>query len=239
MILRIAAPPAWPVARTVFTAAAILAVVGTSWTLAQQRAAPKQTAPAAQKGQAAAPPAQAVQPDLIYAPWTKLCVKGQEPKAKQVCYTGKDVHLETGVMAAAAVLVETENDPKKVLRVTLPLGMQLVQGTRMIIDDGRPALGPYLICFTNGCMAEYDASTQLINRLKKGQLLAIQGINANGQAINVNLPLSDFAKAHDGPPLDPKVFEERQQKLNEELQRRTNEVRERLERLQVSEPGGR
>ena len=48
----------------------------------------------------------------------------------------------------------------------------------------------------------------------------MQGINGAGQALSLVLPLNDFAKAYDGPPTDPKVFEEQQKKLQEELQRR-------------------
>ena len=33
------------------------------------------------------------------------------------------------------------------------------------------------------------------------------------------MPLDDFAKAYEGPPTDPKVFEEQQRKLQEELQK--------------------
>ena len=65
--------------------------------------------------------------------------------------------------------------------------------------------------------------------MKKGQGLVVQGINGAGQPISLVLPLNDFAKAYDGPPTDPKVFEEQQQKLQEELQRRAEEARKKLE----------
>ena len=39
----------------------------------------------------------------------------------------------------------------------------------------------------------------------------------------------EFAKAYDGPPTDPKVFEENQKKLQEELQKRAEEQRKKLE----------
>ena len=35
-------------------------------------------------------------PQLIYAPWTKFCLKGQEAGGKQVCFTGKDGRIESG-----------------------------------------------------------------------------------------------------------------------------------------------
>ena len=88
---------------------------------------------------------------------------------------------------------------------------------------------PYVICFTNGCMADYEASAEMIGKMKKGQGLVVQAINANRPADQPVLPLADFAKAYDGPPTDPKVFEEQQKKLQEELQKRAEEARKKLE----------
>jgi invasion protein IalB len=183
-----------------------------------------------------APPQGGEQPQLIFSPWTKFCLKGQEANAKQVCFTGKDGRVESGMPVVAAVLIEPENDPKKVLRVTLPLGMSIQPGTRVIVDNGQPMTGPYVICFNNGCMADYEASGELIGKLKKGQGLVIQGINGAGQPISLVVPLSDFAKAYDGPPTDPKKFEEQQQQLQSELQKRAEEARKKLEGQQQAAP---
>ncbi len=146
-----------------------------------------------------------------------------------MCFTGKDGRVESGMPVVAAVLIEPENEPKKVLRVTLPLGMSIQPGTRVIVDNGQPMTGPYVICFNNGCMADYEASGELIGKLKKGQGLVIQGINGAGQAISLVVPLTDFAKAYDGPPTDPKKFEEQQKQLQDELQKRAEEARKKLE----------
>jgi invasion protein IalB len=241
---------------SVFAAVALTAGAA----LAQQPAAPaapaaKPAAPAPKKPAAAKPAAPAAaapapateaqqapgqaqgdqqQVQLIYSPWTKFCLKGQnnDPNAKQVCFTGKDARIESGMPVVAAVLIEPEGEPKKLLRVTLPLGMQLVHGTRVIVDQNQPMTAPYVICFTNGCMADYDASGDLIGKMKKGQGLVIQAINSTGQPISLVLPLADFGKAYDGPPTDPKVFEEQQKKLQEELQRRADEARKKLESQQ-------
>jgi invasion protein IalB len=155
---------------------------------------------------------------LIFSPWTKLCPANDERKA---CYTGKDARVGQvlGLPIAAAVLIEPQQGGKDVLRVTLPLGMQMPQGTRVIVDNGQPMTAPYLICFNNGCMADYDASDELIGQLKKGKLLTLQGIDNQGHAISPIVPLEGFAKAHDGPPTDQKVFEEQQRKLQEQLKK--------------------
>ncbi len=129
----------------------------------------------------------------------------------------------------AAVIIEPEGEPKKILRVTLPLGMQLVHGTRVIVDGNAPAQSPYVICFANGCMSDYDVTPELLANMKKGQNLVVQAINSNGAPLTLPLPLAEFAKAYDGPPTDPKVFEETQKKLQEELQKRAEEARKKLE----------
>jgi len=233
-----------------------LAVAASSPAFAQTPTAPAPAAKAkekerekkkAEKGKAAPapapieapPPGQAGQPQpgqqevqLIYSPWTKFCLKGKEAEAKQVCFTGKDARIESGMPVVAAVIIEPEGSDRKILRVTLPLGMQLVHGTRVIVDQNQPMTAPYVICFTNGCMADYEATTDLIGKMKKGQGLVVQAINSTGQPISLPLPLADFAKAYDGPPTDPKVFEEQQKKLQEELQKRADEARKKLESQQ-------
>jgi hypothetical protein len=73
---------------------------------AAQQAAPAQQPAPAQQGQGAQQPVQ-----LIFSPWTKFCL---------------------GMPVAAAVLIEPEGQERKILRVTLPLGMQLAHGTRVI-----------------------------------------------------------------------------------------------------------
>jgi invasion protein IalB len=145
--------------------------------------------------------------ELIFSSWTKFCLRGKEANAKQVCFTGKDGRAESGKPMVAAVLIEPENEPKKVLRITLPLGVSIKPGTRVIIDNGEPMTGSYVTCFNNGCMADYDANAELIAQLKKGRRLVVQYIDGAGKPVTFVVPLLDFAQAYDGPPTDPKVFE--------------------------------
>jgi invasion protein IalB len=236
--------PARPVRRSfaTATAAAVFSLVaGLAFAQnppAQQRPAQQRPAqpakPAQQPAQppAAAPapaPQQQQLPQLIYSPWAKFCGKGQDANAKQVCFTGKDARTEAGVPVVAAALIEPEGEQKKIFRITLPSPLQLQYGTRVIVDQQQPLQGPFFTCFANGCMADYEGTPDLIGKLKKGQTLTIQAINLAGAAISFPLPLAEFAKANEGPPVDPKVFEEQQKKLQEELQKRAEEARKKLE----------
>ena len=202
-----------------------------------RRTGAAQPAPPAARRPGAPPADQQVQ--LIYAPWTKFCLKGQDANAKQVCFTGKDGRIESGQPVVAAVVIEPEGETKKILRVTLPLGMLLVHGTRIIIDNNPPAQSPFVICFQNGCMSDYDVTPEMLANMKKGQNLVVQAISSNDQPVTLPLPLGDFAKAYDGPPTDPKQFEENQKKLQEELQKRAEEARKKLEANQPCRAGRR
>jgi invasion protein IalB len=221
-----------------FTAITLLAIAGASPSSAQQRgAAQRPAAPAAKPAekpaeQAAKPAPDAQAAALTYAPWTKICT---EADRKRVCLTTTEARLESGLPAAGIVLVEPDKEAKK-LRVSLPLGMQLPPGTRLVIDQQRPMTSPYVICVSEGCIAEYDATSDVINRLKRGKQLAVQAVNSNGEAIGVNLPLTDFAKVHDGPPTDMSAFVEEQKKRAEELRRRINEARQMVEQARATQP---
>ena len=168
----------------------------------------------------------------------------KDAAGKQICLTGIDGRMESGMPIVAVVAIEpTKSDAKKILRLTLPVGMHLQHGTRFIIDQGQPMTAPYVACFANGCISDYDLNTETLGKLKKGQTAVVQGINYNGSAISVPVPLGEFAKAHDGPPTDPKVLEARQKKLEEELkrkgeelQKKANEARQQLEQGQAQQP---
>jgi invasion protein IalB len=231
-------------------AATLLSAAGFCVNIAEAQQKPATTAqakpgaapakPAAAQAPAAAnqqQPQQPQLPQLVYSPWAKFCGKGQDPNAKEVCFTGKDGRTEAGQPVVAAALIEPTGEPKKLFRITLPSPLQLQFGTRLIIDKEQPIPGAFFTCFANGCMADYEATPELIGKLKKGQMLQIQAINLAANAITFPLPLSDqsgnsFQKDNDGPPTDPKVFEEQQKKLQEDLQKRAEELRKKLEQQQ-------
>jgi len=230
-------PLGWVLAATFVVAGVLVAQPA----LAQTPPAKQPAKPAAQKQAPAAKPAEQPQqppqqaaespPQLMYSPWMKVCGKGPDTNNKQVCVITKDGRLENGMPVAIVQLFEPEGEAK-VLRVTVPLGMQLAHGTRMLIDQGAPAQQPFKICFPVGCMSDYPVTDDMIAKMKKGQQITVQAINMQGTPISLPLPLGDFAKAYDGPPTDPKVVEEQQRKLQEELQKRADDARKKLESQQ-------
>src|SRR6516164_1589676 len=108
-------------------------IVGTSHSVAQQGTPKAQ--PKAKPKAAPAPTPQAQQggqPDLTYSFWTKVCQKGPEANAKQVCFLARDARVESGMTVVLLVLVAPEGEAKKLLRVTSPLGVSLQAATFLI-----------------------------------------------------------------------------------------------------------
>jgi invasion protein IalB len=226
---------------------ALLGVVAAALLAATPVIAPPalaQTKPAAKKPATPASPAQAqpqqqpegqqqaaAPPQLMYSPWVKFCGKNKDTNNKEVCVITKDGKLENGMPVAIVQLFEPEGQAK-VLRVTVPLGMQLQHGTRVILDQNQPMQSPYKICFPVGCMSDYPVSDEMLAQMKKGKVITVQAINMQGTPISLPMPLNDFAKALAGPPTDPKVFEAEQKKLQEGLQKKAAEELKRLENKQ-------
>jgi invasion protein IalB len=260
MTIRIVSALARPVRTALVTSVAVLLAVSAAHAQAPAPAAPKAAPPPAAKKPAAprppaAPPAQAQQPppgaqpgqpqaglptaeipQLVYSPWTKLC--GPPPNApkdnnKLVCFTGKDARTESGMPVVVAALIEIEGEQAKSLRVTLPFGLAVAVGTRIIIDQNPPLQAPFLTCAglnpNMGCFSQYEATPDLVTKLKRGQLLTIQAVTLNQQVVNYPLSLADFAKANEGPATDPQQLEAQQKKQQEELQKKADELRKKLE----------
>jgi len=205
--------------RTASIAMTALALTVGPHALAQQPSTnppvpPAQAAPGPNAGQAQqGTPGEAAQNgeqplQVIASPWTRYCSKGlteqsSEIRTKEVCFTASDGHLTSGQKLVIALLIEPQGGGPKLLRVTLPLGVALVPGARIVIDEKEAMTAPYVVCLPqNGCMADYKADADLIEKLKKGRILAIQAF-AKGKPISFTLPLTGFGKAYDGPASDP------------------------------------
>jgi invasion protein IalB len=208
-------------------AAAIGMLAAAPSALAQQKAQPKsqpaqsqpQSPVAPEQGATAA--SQAV-PPLTYSKWTKLCDKNAETKSRLLCRTGRDGRLDNGVPLVAAILIEIEGEPKRVLQVTVPVGVMLSRGTRIMVDDDESSavVAPFMVCTNNGCLAQIESDANAIARMKKGKNLYIQAFSMQQSVMTLSVPLTEFAQAYDGPAADPKQVEEQNKKLIDELQKK-------------------
>ncbi len=161
---------------------------------------------------------------MIHSPWIKFCLAG-------TCFVNATVRTECWLVAGVT-LTEKEGEAKRTLHMTLPSHVNLERGLRILIGQSQPIAGSYSGCMRGRCTAEYEAGADLVDRLKQGPTLVLEGTNAADSPVRVSLSLADFAMAYDGPPRDPVVVEmlHRSQKEIEELNAAEAARRARCER---------
>ena len=128
----------------------------------------------------------------------------------------------------AVAIYDVAGQPAKVARFLMPLGFLISPGIRFGIDAGAQTDAKYAICFPNGCFAEAQVSTAFVDQMKKGKLLNINAQNQVARVVTFQVPLENFGAGFDGQPIDPKILEEEQKKLQVELEKRSEEMRQKL-----------
>ena len=222
--------------------ATALALLASAPAFAQAQKPAAQPAKPAAQGQAAQPQQQSgptvvqVKAEPSQPEWTKVCGKDQTANA-EICYTTRDFVSDQGQPVLALAVYDVKGQqPQKVVRFVMPLGLLLQPGLRFAVDQGQATAGRYVMCLPNGCFAEAQVKDDFIASLKKGANLNVSVQNQVGREITFAVPAAGFAKAFDGPPIDPKVLEEQQKKLQEELQKKSEEMRQKM--LQSSGAAG-
>jgi len=215
----------------------MLVALGASVAVAQQPKPPAQApkpAPAAPAAPAAQPQ-QGAAPQFIYSPWTKQCNKPTDPNSKGGCITSRNSFADNGFPMSSVALIEPDGD-KKILRLTVPEPIAIAPGMRVVVDQNPPVSAGYTTCFRGACMAEVEATADLITKMKTGQNVFVQAVTLSNQVANLPMPLADFKKSNEGPAVDPKVLEEQAKKFQEDLQRRAEEYRKQVEAQQGQQP---
>ena len=209
--------------------------------------APTAPAPAAPGTPAANTPAAQTGPQIVtvksepsQADWTKVCGKDQG-SGTDICYTTRDFVSDQGQPVLAVAVYEMKNAAQKqevrVVRYLLPLGLLLQPGIRFNVDSQSPTAGRFAVCFPNGCFAEAGGvDAGVIAAMKKGTTLNVSVQNQTQREVTFAVPLAGFGKAFDGPAVDPKVLEEQQKKLQAELEKRSEDMRKKLEQQQGAAP---
>lgn len=226
------------------SACIIVMMLTASVASAQQPAKPPAAKPAApaqgqSSGQPAAPAGPTivqVKPEPSQTQWTKVC--GKDPaNGSEICYTTRDFISDQGQAVLAIAIYDIKGaQPQRIVRALMPLGLLLQPGVRFSVDKGDAIQGRYAICFPNGCFAEAPVSDSFINALKKGGTLNVSIQNQVAQEVSFAVPASDFGKGFDGPAIDPKVLEEQQKKLQEELEKRSEAIRKQQESQSATPP---
>jgi invasion protein IalB len=186
--------------------------------------------------------------------WVKLCETAKvqtrgadgKPKAenKDICLTHHErLDGNTGMVIVSAAIRQVSGQDKASLMIMTPLGMALQPGVRAAVytteqwkmaqenkkvDETKlsPIRLKYSLCHPAGCTAEIEATADLVDSLKKGGGLMVLAINAAGQPIGFPVPLTGFTAAHDGKPVDNKLYAQERGKLMAQIRERQRKLAE-------------
>jgi invasion protein IalB len=92
------------------------------------------------------------------------------------------------------------------------------------IDQDNPILIPNPHCYASGCAGKFEIDREFIERLKRSQVITIEGTNSAQRKLSLSFSLAGLAAAYDGPGTEPKVFQETvSSEKMKELMKRSNE----------------
>ena len=81
--------------------------------------------------------------------------------------------------------------------IQLPLGLNIPNGAKLQVDDGKATDLQIQTCEARGCYAGTTIAPDLLAAMKSGKQLKISFQNLNKETLTVPLPLADFAAAYE------------------------------------------
>jgi invasion protein IalB len=144
---------------------------------------------------------------IAHSSWMKICDPGPTKASKRTCYTKAEAwnRLDSSLVASVAIF-DFENDTRKILRVTFPLGTRIDYGTRLVVDDVVQQAS-FLICSVDGCVSDHVIDNEAFNKIMSGKTLLVQAIDKSSTPMTVTWPLDAFAAVYDGPPSEKASLE--------------------------------
>lgn len=168
--------------------------------------------------------------------WFKVCAKQD---TNDICNTQFQSVASTGQVITSVNLIEvTGETSRRLFQVTVPSGRLIPAGVKLRIDDKRETTLPYLYCFPERCVSQVDLDDNLIGILKAGGQMTVTSTNVQNRENPIEVTLSGFTAAYDGPPLQQEELANRQRELQDELRRKAEEARKKLQEAQDSAKSG-
>ena len=101
------------------------------------------------------------------------------------------------------------------------------------INGGKTQQIDFAICFPDRCISEVAMSDELVASFKKGNQLTLTSANFQNKPNPINVALTGFSQAFDGPGLQQSEIEDRQKTLQEEVQKRKKEFEDKMKAEQA------
>jgi invasion protein IalB len=163
-----------------------------------QQAAKSKAAPPAASAPATPPQAEAAPANTPAPPgWAARCNSASRDAPLECAIEQSAVLSKTGQLLVLVNVRVPSDTHTPVALVQLPLGLNLPNGARFEVDDGKPVDLQIQTCENRGCFASTPIAPDLLAALKSGKQLKVSFQTMAKETISVPLPLADFAAAYD------------------------------------------
>ncbi|WP_246332892.1 invasion associated locus B family protein [Aureimonas mangrovi] len=175
-------------------------------------------------------PAGGAQAQQLPAEWFKVCAPQGD---NTICNTQYTLIADTRQLITAVNLIDVSGSVnQRILQAVVPTGRVIPAGVQMQIDQNAAQTLNYSVCFPDRCIAEVELSDQLVESMKRGGTMRVTSTNFQRQPNPIEITLSGFTQAFDGPAREQPELEARQQQLNEALQNQAEARRQRFQDAQ-------
>jgi invasion protein IalB len=168
--------------------------------------------------------------------WFKACSEQQDVN---VCNVQNIMVADSGQLLTGVSLIQISgNVDRRVFQVTVPTGRMVPPGIGMQIDGGQTRKLDYVICLPDRCIAEAPLNDEFVATLKRGGQLTLTSVNFQNQQNPINISLSGFTSAFDGPALQASDIEARQRQLQDFVSKNTEDFARKLREEQERAKAG-
>jgi invasion protein IalB len=164
--------------------------------------------------------------------WYKTCTKQED---NDVCVVQNIVTAPTGQLLTAVGLINvTGKVNRNIIQVTVPTARLIQPGINLQVDGGQAQRLEYAICMPETCVAEALLTDAMVASFKKGGELVLTSVNYQRTPNPLKISLEGFTQAYDGDPIAQSELQERQRLLQEEMAKKADEARKKLEDAQAA-----
>lgn len=162
--------------------------------------------------------------------WYKECSKQAD---NDICVVQNIVTAQSGQLITAVGLVDvTGKVNQKLLQVTVPIARFIPPGVSLQVDGGKQTKIAYAVCLPDKCIAQIPMTDAIIDTFKKGGEAVFTSVNAQRAANPIRISLAGFTQAFDGPALGLAERDEKAKAREDEIRKKLEESRAKLQAAQ-------
>jgi invasion protein IalB len=160
--------------------------------------APKANTPRAAAQATPAAPAPQADPSAAPQPgWSARCSSVSRNGPLECAIEQTAVLSKTGQLIVLVNIRVPSDTHAPVALVQLPLGLNLPNGAKLQVDEGKVVDAPIQTCEARGCYASIPITPDLLATLRSGKQLKVSFQNLGKETITIPMPLADYAAAYD------------------------------------------